>query len=75
MPDYLAAVGGILLLAPSVYVASLLDDPVVRYGLASRAAIGLGAFSVTSWLVPTLAVYTQRKGLFGRDLGKRYAFE
>jgi hypothetical protein len=75
MPDYLAAAGGILLLAPSVYVASLLDDPDVRYGLASRAAIGFGAFCITSWLVPTLAVYTQRKGLFGRDLGKRYALK
>jgi|AntAceMinimDraft_5_1070358.scaffolds.fasta_scaffold643704_1 hypothetical protein len=71
MPDLLAALGAVLLLAPSVYVASLLDDAAMRHGLASRAAIGVGAYCATSWLVPTLAVYTQRKGLFGRDLGKR----
>ena len=69
--DRFACVGAVVLFLPSVVVVTLLD-PATQRGLLSRAAIGLAAFVATSWLVPTLAVYTERKGLFGKDLGKRF---
>jgi len=69
--DPLAGTGAALLLVPSIYVASLLDDQT-RGGLLSRAAIGVAVFAGTLLLVPPLAAYTERKGLFGRDLGKRW---
>ena len=71
MPDKLAAAGALLLLAPSAYVASLLDAETQK-GLQSRALVGIATFAITTWMVPTIAVFTERKGLFGKDLGKRF---
>lgn len=69
--DHLVSVAAILLLVPSAVAAYGLD-PKTQIGLVQRAAVGVATFAVTVGFVPTLAVYTARKGLHGKDLGKRH---
>ena len=69
--DYTASALAVLLLAPSGVVIFLLDG-ATRYSILQRTAVGVAAFVGTVLLIPTIARFTERKGLFGKDLGKRF---
>ena len=59
------------LLAPALYLFSLISSASVSASLLAAAASSLVAFALTLWLVPMFAVYLARKGLKGRDMGRR----
>merc|ERR1712185_232382 len=52
-------------------IVTCMLDPTTRYSIVQRGAVGVAAFLATVLLVPILARFTERKGLFGKDLGKR----
>ena len=68
--DTTACALAVVLLLPSAIVTCMLD-PTTRYSIVQRGAVGVAAFLATVLLVPILARFTERKGLFGKDLGKR----
>ena len=69
--DLGACILAVLCILPSAVVIYMLD-PLTRDSILKRAVVGLVAFLGTVLLVPTIARFTERKGLFGRDLGKRH---
>jgi hypothetical protein len=69
--DHVASIGAVMLLLPSLIVIVQLE-PVLRFGVASRILVGFAAFFSTVLLVPTLGRFCERKGIWGRDLGKRF---
>ena len=72
MVDAIAWLGALLPLVPSLLVVAMMEDVSLRRDIYLRAGVGIFGLGVTLLLVPTLARYTERKGLFGRDLGKRF---
>lgn len=64
--------GAALALLPSVAVVLRMEDAQLQLAIAGRAAVGVAGFLVTYWLIPVVSQYTLRKGLSGKDLGKRY---
>jgi UDP-N-acetylglucosamine--dolichyl-phosphate N-acetylglucosaminephosphotransferase len=59
-------------LVPSIYISLTLNNTVVKHGLINRAVIGILAFITSVIFIPKIAVYTEKKGLYGKDLGKRF---
>ena len=59
------------LLAPALYLFSLISSADVRSSLLAAAASSVVAFALTLWLVPLFAAYLARRGLKGRDMGRR----
>ena len=60
-----------LLLAPVAFVAAQVAEPRARAALAHAALVSALAFAATLLLVPAVAPAFARKGLKGRDLGRR----
>ena len=44
----------------------------LQTAVAYRAVIGILGYALSAALVPAIAKYTLRKGLCGKDLGKRF---
>ena len=65
------ALAGLVLLAPSAIIASQIGDAAIRRDLFAGAA-GAAACGVATYLiVPNAASYLWKRGLRGRDFGKR----
>lgn len=56
--------------APAAYFASRASAPVAAV-LARSAALSLLALGATHYGVPTAAAYLARRGIKGRDMGRR----
>lgn len=57
--------------APALYIASTIPSPEVRAGLAAAGLAGVAALAATVAAVPAASAYLLRRGLWGRDLGKK----
>ncbi len=65
-------VGGFAaLLLPAAYLYTRVGDAGVQAQLLFCAAVAVCAFFTTATVVPNMAAYFSRKGLKGRDLGRR----
>jgi hypothetical protein len=60
----------LLLSLPAAHFYSLIEAPVRRQ-LSYAAGFALLAFFATCWLVPIISAYLMRRGLKGRDMGRR----
>eukprot|EP00620_Florenciella_sp_RCC1587_P017705 CAMPEP_0182560136 /NCGR_PEP_ID=MMETSP1324-20130603/2971_1 /TAXON_ID=236786 /ORGANISM="Florenciella sp., Strain RCC1587" /LENGTH=434 /DNA_ID=CAMNT_0024772471 /DNA_START=1 /DNA_END=1305 /DNA_ORIENTATION=- len=69
--DVVAVLCGAAILAPGLWVMSELQEPF-RTAAGYRAAIGLLGFVMSYTLIPTIAKYTLKANMFGKDLGKRF---
>lgn len=58
-------------LAPATYFASQIQDSNIRRQLAFAAGVSVCTFLVTKWLLPNVATYLLRRGLKGKDMGRR----
>ena len=61
----------LLALAPSLAALLLIESAAVLHVLARLLAISALGFSLTHSLTPTVACYTRKAGLCGKDLGKK----
>jgi UDP-N-acetylglucosamine--dolichyl-phosphate N-acetylglucosaminephosphotransferase len=66
--DYMLTV---LPLVPSAYMASQITDFMVLHTLIASLAISVGGCCLTNYLVPVIAEYTLKRGLTGKDMGKK----
>jgi UDP-N-acetylglucosamine--dolichyl-phosphate N-acetylglucosaminephosphotransferase len=58
-------------LAPACYFGAHIADTNIQKQLLFSLASSVCCFLVTKWLVPNIAQYLSRKGLKGRDMGRR----
>jgi hypothetical protein len=61
----------ILPLLPSIVLFLYLEAPQHRYKVGLSVGISLFGFALTSLVIPIVSDYTLRKGLSGKDLGKK----
>lgn len=61
----------IIPLVPSFVCAAYLFDSSIRIQLFYSTLEGVGAFILTNSLIPVFSEYTLKKGLSGKDLGKK----
>ena len=61
----------LLPLLPSLAALLRVSDESALRMLTESLVIALVGFVVTNGLIPTVASYTERAGLFGKDLGKK----
>ena len=66
--DHLLAV---LPLLPSAYVLWIIQDNVIQIKICMSVVISVLGFLATSRLITIVAEYTLRKGLSGKDMGKK----
>ena len=66
--DYVLA---LLPLVPSAMVASTITSFNVHHMLLASLAISVGGCCLTNGLVPVIAEYTLKRGLTGKDMGKK----
>ncbi len=57
--------------APAVYFFTKIQDEGVQRSLLYAVAVGIAAFATTVVTIPAVAGYFSRKGLKGRDMGRR----
>lgn len=58
-------------LAPSLVALLCIDNAHSLRILSQSLAIAFVGFVLTDRLIPTVSSYTQKAGLFGKDLGKK----
>lgn len=66
--DYLLA---LLPLVPSAILASTITNLPIIHMLIASLAISVGGCCLTNYLVPVIAEYTLKRGLTGKDMGKK----
>lgn len=72
MPSFIEISGLVALAAPASYLLFTSDIATdLKSQLLFSAAVSICAFATTVVAVPALAEYFSRKGLKGRDLGRR----
>lgn len=65
--------GSLFLLSPSLYIIFLkLNNNTIQNGLYHRLLIGFMSFITSLIFIPKIAIYTEKKGLYGKDLGKKF---
>lgn len=58
-------------LLPSIYFLCFLEETETRNVIFIAALFAVGAFFMSSSLVPVVSQYTLRRGISGRDLCKK----
>lgn len=66
--DYVLA---IIPLIPCAIIASTIDNITINNKMMASLAISMGGFILTDTLIPAIAKYTCRRGLTGKDMGKK----
>ena len=56
---------------PSISILLFIQDNAILYMVGVSAFVGLAAYLLTRSLVPVVAEFTLKKGLCGKDLGKK----
>lgn len=56
---------------PAGYLYTTIESAAVRGQLAAAAGVSFVAFLATLWLVPLFGRYLARRGLRGKDMGRR----
>ena len=56
---------------PAVYYYTQISSPDVQAQLLRAAAFSALAFASTLWLIPIISSFLWRRGLKGRDMGRR----
>jgi hypothetical protein len=71
MSSILTAGAAAAALSPAAYYLSRIASPDVRRDVLYAAAVAAAAFVTTVVTVPAVAPYFSRKGLKGKDMGRR----
>eukprot|EP01039_Chlorochromonas_danica_P000607 gene607-656_t len=68
---YLEVVLGLLPLIPGCACLVFIQDKWSQLAIVSAMIISVVGYLITSWLIPVFAEYTLRRGIAGKDLGKK----
>ena len=71
MPSFLEALFCVACVVPAAYLYAHIADGAVRTQLAVTAGYSVLAYFATVWLVSVFSSYLSRRGLKGRDMGRR----
>jgi hypothetical protein len=71
MPTATEAGGLVLLFAPALYLFSQIPSEEAKSAIVYALGTAVLAFAVTLVTIPAVAEYFSRKGLKGRDMGRR----